>query len=193
MSKYKVGEKWVTSSSDLRRDITWVGRGFILVIDEWSNPHLFREDFPGEHDNEPWTKTHEADGSPVSDVCWASDGDNRCTLEKGHSGRHADCSTPQVRVTWRDDEFGGEVRHEIDWSERAGCVHAGLRCGPMSTVQTRMDFIAYEFEDGYRSRVSPTLLIDAMGNYTTGETKTHRGVKGRVRAVAVILSSKEGE
>ena len=82
----------------------------------------------------------------------------------------------------------GELRCEIEWNQRR---RAAYKCpeGPLDLVTTahgRTDFIAWEYEGGYRSRISPTLYESQEGQHWGGILRGQDRFKP-VRAVAVIL------
>ena len=93
------------------------------------------------------------------------------------------------------DEETGERRCVVDWSVGDWGRYSILRMDFFSVgdANERLDFIAFEFEDGYRSRVSPTLYRHKdTGVYETGIKTWDSSLYDRVRAVAVILSKEGG-
>ena len=94
-----------------------------------------------------------------------------------------------------NDEETGERRRVICW-DNYPATYPERNCFPGRRVSEAVgveDFIEFEFEDGYRSRVSPTLYRHKdTGVYETVIKTWYSSLYDRVRAVAVILSKEGG-
>ena len=86
----------------------------------------------------------------------------------------------------------GEQRCEIDWGEYTGIyTQPGKGRRPPDKANGFSNFEAWEYEDGYRSRVSPTLYRHKFtSNYQSGVRPELTNME-KVRAVAVILKGGE--
>lgn len=83
--------------------------------------------------------------------------------------------------------YGGEETRPIVWQADRGLFAAGpegILTWDVAAAVGMTRFIAFEYEDGYRSRVSPTMYRSDNGTYVNGNL-CHVYVP--VRAVAVIM------
>ena len=203
MEKFKVDERW-KDSEGVSYEITAVGKRGFLAESEYGG----EASYWGKEQDE-WTKTHEAGGAPVCQYCShkATDlicgkvsigGSGTCSRLKGHSDEHVACgglASEHNRYRWpQQAKKPGERRLEIVWDSWSGLYFYPERSADYSALGANglSGFIAWEYEDGYRSRVSPTMYRVENGKYC--DYSPSDDVKGKLtlmRAVAVILKGGE--
>ena len=159
MSKFKEGEKWQSPTMDIPAYITAVGMVHLLYTYDKHHAPEYSVRIDGLHD---WTKTHEADGTPVAHC------DNKCPhcnsdcFAHGPCGHKWECGSYQA-VTGINQTLGcidrvkakaekpGDRRCEIIWNYK-WCEH-GIYCdgmnGGLSCAHTLKDFIGFEDDQAH--------------------------------------------
>lgn len=124
------------------------------------------------HEIDRWTQWTQCPHCvPQKERCHETEPDGTliCWRKKGHGGEHVACASPDHDIKrWPQEEPAakpGEVRHEIDWSDDDdGSGHYGNTRTGVEIAMRKTNFIAYEFEDGYRE-MTPHTITNGDGKH----------------------------